>query len=239
MGQDRGAAHPHCGMWHWDSLESDNAGTAGQDEDKRVGVLAAFLLLSSTTILTLATVQHLQLVQARQSCHVCREEQQTVTSRWPPWGFLGHHAQQIHVPHTEPWKGRPPCCNGRPQSQALPWGHTLAVTSPEAPLYHMRAMETDIGTSSTRVPGALSCFLGVLALMLGPGLGKKGIWHLRVLLELGDDQGIPEEEEVPLPHHIAMGHHMCSQSSGSGDSGMGIHCCTGPGSSLQSRWRWA
>ena len=40
----------------------------------------------------------------------------------------------------------------------------------------------------------------------GPGLGRKGRWALRVLLGLGDDQGIAEEEEVPLPRRTALGH---------------------------------
>lgn len=55
------------------------------------------------------------------------------------------------------------------------------------PLYHMPVMGVDIGASSTRIPGALSCSLGVLALMLGTKFGRKGIWCLWVLLRLGDD----------------------------------------------------
>ena len=45
------------------------------------------------------------------------------------------------------------------------------------------------------------------ALVPGPGLGRKGSWALPVLLGLGDDQGVSEEEEVPLlPLATALGH---------------------------------
>lgn len=44
------------------------------------------------------------------------------------------------------------------------------------------------------------------ALVPGPGLGTKGSWGLKVLLGLDNDQGIPEEEEVPLPYCVALCH---------------------------------
>ena len=49
--------------------------------------------------------------------------------------------------------------------------------------------------------GRLGLLLGCpysCALVPGPGLGRKGSWALPVLLGLGDDQGVSEEEEVPL-----------------------------------------
>ena len=62
------------------------------------------------------------------------------------------------------------------------------------------------GACSSRVPGAWGCSLGVPAPVPGPGLGRRGSWGLRVLLGLGDAQGIPEEEEVPLPRRRALSH---------------------------------
>ena len=77
---------------------------------------------------------------------------------------------------------------------------------PVAPLQRPPATGTAMGASSSRVPGTRGCSLAVPALGPGPGLGRKGSWALRVLLGLGDDQGIAEEEEVPLPRRTALGH---------------------------------
>ena len=78
--------------------------------------------------------------------------------------------------------------------------------SPVAPLYRPPVTGMAVGASSTRVPGAWGCSLGVPGLVPGPGLGRKGSGALRVLLGLGDDQGVPGEEEVPFPRHTALGH---------------------------------
>lgn len=44
------------------------------------------------------------------------------------------------------------------------------------------------------------------ALVPGQGLWRKHSWGLLVLLGLGNEQGISEEEEVPLPCCAALGH---------------------------------
>jgi len=127
-----------------------------------------------------------------------------VTSGWPPWGLPGRRGRQSRVPRTEPRQGRPPGSVSSHQPRALPQGHTLAAASPGAPLYH--AMGAEIGASSSRVPETLGCSLGVPALVQGPELGKKGSWDVWLLLELGNDQDILEEEEVPPACLVALGH---------------------------------
>lgn len=68
--------------------------------------------------------------------------------------------------------------------------------------------------------GAQGCPLGAPAPRPGPGLGRKGSWALPALLGLGDDEGVPEEEEVPLARPPALGHpHMLALQR--------LGCCSG------------
>lgn len=109
---------------------------------------ASFLLLTTHS-----------LPRARQSCgckvvQVCREEQQGVTSRWPLWGPLGSPAWQ-----------RPPGAGGSNCPWALSLGHMLAAKSPVTHLYHMPAIGTDVGASSTKVKLLPGCpFPGLRAM---------------------------------------------------------------------------
>ena len=84
-------------------------------------------------------------------------------------------------------------------------GVTWRWPSPVAPLQRPPATGMAMGAcGGSRAPGAWGCCLGVPALGPGPGLGKQGSRGLRVLLGLGDDQGVAEEEEVPLPRRTAL-----------------------------------
>ncbi len=68
-----------------------------------------------------------------------------------------------------------------------------------------------MGASSTKAPGPGAGARVSLPWSQGQGWGK-GSWALRVLLQLGDDQFLLEEEKAPLAPLAAPGQpHVCAQ----------------------------
>ncbi|RMC07070.1 hypothetical protein DUI87_16526 [Hirundo rustica rustica] len=126
----------------------------------------------------LLSAQYLQPVQSPAEL----EPAGAVTfAKWSRVASLGVSSSRAASPTQNPRKGElQAVVAATSHGNTLPQEHTLSAIVPLSYTCHCASM--------TRGP------LGVPALVLGPVLGRKGIWSLNVLLGLQDDYGIPVEE---------------------------------------------
>ena len=242
MGQDRGAAHPCCGTWHRDSLESDKAGTAGPET--RTSELVCLLPSSSSSASPAVPFPLLSTCswsRARQSWgqRVLPRLQRgaagsdlEVASLGGSQGILPSRAMS---PAQSPRKGGPQAAVAATSRRHCPGGTYWLLTDRWLPStaclpWVWTWMHPALGTWGSQAAPWVSLpwcqgegfggkAAGVCGYYLGSAMTKASLKRKRSLFF------------IVWPWVTLMP----SWSSCSGDAGMGTHCCTGPGSSLQSR----